>query len=465
MDERHDEGTTERHERMVSGPLGMEFLRFALPSTLGLCAIAASNVADAVFVSRNAGPESLAALNLSAPLLSLFFGLVIMVTVGASMQAGGELGAGRPREASRLFTQNVLALLAMAGLFTAVPFVAPEGLARILGAPEGMVPLLGAYLRLVGLACPLFALAFSLSQYLRLDGFPNRAMAALLLITLFKILFDALFIARLGWGLAGAGWATILSHLLSVLFMLPTFARESARLRPIWPLGAWDRLARGCLNGFSEFVNEISGGIMAFTFNWILVVEAGAQGVAAFTVVNGIALFGILFFYGVSEGLASLLAVNFGAGKEDRLRRLLRLGLTTTFLVGALFSALLLLAPESLTHLYRVEGDGATHRLALHVMACLWPLFPFAGMNIVFSAYFTARRRSGPSALVASCRSLVLPLGLSLAFWTFMGYESIFLALPLAEGLTFLLCLVLDAMPSGASPRPALAGAAIPDGL
>lgn len=428
---------------MLTGSPLSEFLRFTIPSAIGLCAISSAGIIDGIFVSRFVGTTALAAVNLTLPFLSLFFGLIIMVTTGAAMIVGSHLGADDADAASKIFTQSLSLVLAISLVFALVACLVPMGLAGLLGAPESLQALLGVYLRLLGLSCPFLGLAFALSQYLRLDGEPNRALVALLLITIFKVLLDYLLIVHLSWGLFGAGLATGLAHLISVFYMLPHFLARRGSLHLTLPTGPWTVLPRAMANGFSEFVNEISGGIIVFTFNWILVLEAGTKGVAAFTVVNCLVFFGIMLFYGVSEGLSSLISVNHGAGNRPRILRFLGLGLASSFLLGLFMAALLLLVPVSMTGLFLRGAEGGTIRLSLRIIATIWPLFLFAGSNIVFSGYFTAMQRPGPSAMISLSRSLLLPLCLALSLWNLLGFESIFYALPLSEALTFALCLLL----------------------
>ena len=50
-------------------------------------------------------------------------------------------------------------------------------------------------------------------------------------------------------------------------------------------------------NGISEFINEVSGAIIAFIFNWMLIQRAGVEGVAAITVVNYMLMTGFMMFF------------------------------------------------------------------------------------------------------------------------------------------------------------------------
>jgi Na+-driven multidrug efflux pump len=72
-----------------------------------------------------------------------------------------------------------------------------------------------------------------------------------------------------------------------------------------------------------------------------------------------------------------------------------------------------------------------------------WPAFLFNGMNLSLSSYFTALHKPLQSASIAVSRSLVLPvLGLLLLpIW--FGDRGVYLAIPAAEAVTFILAIVL----------------------
>ncbi len=95
-----------------------------------------------------------------------------------------------------------------------------------------------------------------------------------------------MFIKWWGWGVSGAAFASGIAYTVGTLFLTIRYIGGHARIRLIKPYGSWMELFRAAYNGFSEFINEMSGGLVMFVINWILMIEAGTAGVAAFTIVN-----------------------------------------------------------------------------------------------------------------------------------------------------------------------------------
>ena len=120
--------------------------------------------------------------------------------------------------------------------------------------------------------------------FIRLDGLPNLAAVALGVGAVVNIALDYLFIAVYGWGLTGAAWATGISEVLSLLVIMFYFFMPERTLSFSFRQNNWMEVFQAAYNGISEFINEVSGAIIAFVFNWMLIQRAGVDGVAAITV-------------------------------------------------------------------------------------------------------------------------------------------------------------------------------------
>jgi Na+-driven multidrug efflux pump len=227
------------------------------------------------------------------------------------------------------------------------------------------------------------------------------------------------------------------------LILLVYFVGPKAKLRLIRPYGSWREMPTAAFNGFSEFLNETSSGLILLLFNWILMIQVGANGVAAFAVVDYLMYFGILIFYGVGEGVVPLISVNFGGRQPERIRRFLLLAVGLNFLIGLTIVVSLLVWPVQLIGIFFIGSEPKILSLSLIVISIIWPMFIFNGANIAVSAYFTGMHRGTQSAIIAVMRSLIFPVGFILLFWQMFGFIGAFYALPVSEALAFGLSIFL----------------------
>ncbi len=416
------------------------FFRYLLTSMTGLIAMTSASLVDGIFIGNYVGVPALAAVNLIIPIMALSFGVAIMVGVGGSVRGGKYLGENNIEAASSIFSKTLsfMVLYGLVAIGTALLF--ERKLFFLLGAGEELFPVMSDYYRIV---TPfLFAQFITIVLYffVRLDGMPSLAAFSLALGAIVNIVLDYLFIAEYGWGLKGAALATGLSEVCSMIILLSYFFRHDRTLQfKLWQ-SDWIEVLQSAYNGISEFINEVSGGIITFIFNWMLIQRAGVSGVAAITVVNYALMVGFMVFWGISDTIQVMVSQNFGARKAHRIIDFLKTAVLTISLLSLASIATLLTFSESIILLF-IGGteNQKTVFLATEFLFYVWPLFIFAGFNMLISGYLTAIHRPFQSGLVAVCRSLILPAGLLMLFYTVVNDFRFVVALPVAEGLTFLL--------------------------
>jgi putative MATE family efflux protein len=428
----------------LHGPVGKVFVRYLIPSLVGILAMTTANIVDGVFIGNYVGVKALAAINLILPVLSLLFGVGLMLSIGGSIRAGKYLGEGNNQAASAIFSKTLVAVILYGIAVIALGLSFETQLFRGLGAKPDLFPMMHEYFFII--------MPFLLAQlglivlyfFIRLDGFPTLTAIALVSGSLLNILLDYLFIAEYGWGLQGAALATGISQVLPMLVLMSYFLLPKRSLIFSLKQRNWGEVWAAAYNGISEFINEISAGVVAFIFNWILIQRAGVEGVAAITVVNYLLMLGVMVFFSVADASQVLISQNFGARNSQRIKRLLWVAQGCVVVVSACLIGLLLLKGDGLIGLFiEPEESQATLRLAQEFVTLIWPLFLFAGSNMLISGYLTAIHHPYQSALLATSRSLILPVGLLLLLsWLLDGYLFVF-ALPLAELITFLLAMVL----------------------
>jgi MATE family, multidrug efflux pump len=403
-----------------------------------------ASLVDGVFIGNYVGVTALAAVNLIIPIVTLLFGVGMMLAIGGSVRGGKYLGEGDTAAASAIFSKTLVAVAIYGVAAISLGLAFEEQLFRGLGATAELFPVMSEYYRI--LMPFLFAQLIVVVQYffVRLDGFPNLASTALVIGALLNFLLDYLFIGVYGWGLRGAAFATGLSQALPMLVMMLYFFMPRRKLGFSLRQKNWTEVLQAGYNGISEFINEVSGATIAFICNWMLIQRAGVTGVAAITVVNYLLFIGFMMFFAISDSIQVMISQNFGARNAERIRGFLQTAGISIAVLSVVFIVVLTTVSEPLITLFVDESNSAaTVALATGFVAYVWPLFLFAGFNMLISGYLTAIHLPFQSGLVALCRSLIFPAGFLLAFYLLLSDFRFLAALPVAEGLTFGLALVI----------------------
>jgi Na+-driven multidrug efflux pump len=267
---------------------------------------------------------------------------------------------------------------------------------------------------------------------------PNLAAISLAIAAAVNIILDYWFIVIYDWGLTGAALATGLSQAIPMLVLLAYFGWPKRRLQFAVRQQRWREVFQAAYNGLSEFINEVSGGIIAFIFNWMLIERAGVDGVAAITVVNYLMLLGFMMFFSISDTIAVMVSQNFGAGEVKRIEGFLKLASIVVAVTSAVFIGLLLTMSEPMIAIFVDEKNSAEMmQLAQDFVPFFWPVFLFVGFNMLASGYLTAVHRPFESGLIALFRSLVLPAGFLVLFYFLLTDYQFVAAVAVAEAVAF----------------------------
>ena len=423
----------------IHGNVLRVFFHYAVPAVFGLLAMSSAFMIDGLFLGNYVGTQALAAVNIAMPVWSGLFSVVTMLSVGSSVIAGKYLGQNNLPAAKSIFTKALACTLVISLVGATLGILFLDPIVRSLGANEQLIPLVSSYLIVIFPCAPAFLLGFCLYYFVRIDNNPFLASSALLISALLNVIFDWWFIVVLELGIQGAAYATGLAHSAVFFILVPYFLRTDTELKPTSLAGNWREIVKAVINGFSEFVNEISAGLTTLLLNWIMISRLGVEGVAAYTIINYLFFIGIMIYYGIGESIEPLVSKNFGARHTQNISAYISTALLSTLVIAFFICGTLLLLTELLINIFLKPEETATIEIAIRFVRYFWPAFVFSGINICLTAYFTACHKPLQSASIALSRSLLLPLLFLFTLPRLFGDIGIFISVPIAEFLTFLL--------------------------
>ena len=421
----------------TASPLGRHFtlkslLRFAAPSIGMMIIISLYTVTDGIFIGRYAGSNALAASNIVYPAINLVLGLAIMLASGGSALVAKNLGEGEPEAARRRFTMLTIATAVFSGVLALLAFAAGDSLLFLLGSSAELLNDCRSSLYALLPFFPFAALMILFNAFFIADGRPSQGFIVSVLAGLTNAGLDYLFLAHLGLGVMGAGLATGLADVLAAAIGLIYFQRYSRILHFARPRMEWSALGQAMYNGSSELVTQLSVGITTFLFNILTFRYAGADGVAAISVILYAEMLLTAVYMGFTNGVAPIFSYRFGARDFKELRRLVRLSLTI-IAGGALLSfSLSHLLAEPLVSLFLPQG-GHVYELTRQGFALFSFTFLLCGFNLFVSGFFTAISDGRTSALMSFARNLLGIVFFLLTLPRMFGLSGVWLAVPAAD--------------------------------
>ena len=420
-----------------------QYLKSLLPSILTMIFLSFYTTIDGFFVSRYAGSDALAGINIVIPITCVTFGVAVMLATGAGAIIGEHLGRGEMEQANRIFSFMCLVLLAFSVAFTALGVAFLRPIAVLLGSSERLMPHVLPYALVVFLGTVPMAFKLFFEYLVRSDGNSKVGLAMSVAGLVLNVGLDYLFVGVFGLGTLGAAWGTTLSITASALIGLVYFLRFG-NIRFARPKADAKVLLKSCTNGSSEMFTEFSTGITTLLFNLMVMKYFGEDGVAAVTIIMYIYYFFISFYMGIAVAVAPVVSYNVGAQNPAKIREMLRYSFRTIAVTAALILAASLLGGQAIIHLFVQSGN--VFDITWQALRLFSPVFVFIGFNVFLSGYFTALGNGLTSAVISLLRSLVLVVVFIAVLPLLLEENGIWLTMPFSEAATVLVAVQLYRM-------------------
>ena len=419
------------------------FFKFAIPSILGMIMGSAAVFVDGFFVAHFISANAFTAINIVWPITALSFGIYVMLTIGSIALAGKCIGENNIRRANLIFTQTLIVVLTIATLPLIIAYIFRTNLLPLFGAHGDIYQLSLDYIEGVLFATFFWGIAYVLSQFVRLNGSPKFASLMFIISSIANMILDPIFIVVFKLGISGAAWATAISQMIAFIMGLLYFFKPNCKLKIIKVYGGWIYILKASFNGFSEFLSNLSSGLIPWLFNITAYNISGNNGILVYSVANYAIMFFIMLAYSIGEALEPLVSVSYGAKNKNRMKDFLKISIFLISIISILISIVLLINPSSLVKMLLQDVDVKTFEEANFFVRASISTFIGVGINIIMSAYYTSVQKAGASAIVAALRSTILPIALVLTLPKIIGFIGLILVLPISEIATLIVSVKL----------------------
>jgi putative MATE family efflux protein len=340
-----------------------EILRLAVPALGALAAEPTYLLVDTAVVGHLGRPQ-LAALGVSAVILSTLFAIFNFLQYGTTAQVGRASGAGQELAARRLGAQALWLCLAVGvGLTAAVIGLAPQ-LVSLMGADGEAADLAVSYLRIVAFGLPSAFVALGAQGYLR--GVADLRTPFLILAAgnAVNIVLNVLFVYGLDWGIEGSAAATAVGQTaMGASFVVVLLRSAGHELRPrltlmrrLLSVGRWIFIRTAAL-------------MASFALAGAVITRFGDASIAAHQIAFQLWIFLALVLDAVAIAGQVLVGRALGAGETERAFEASSRMIWLAVCAGAVFAGALLLVEPVLPRAF--TGDD----LVLEQAAAIWLLF------------------------------------------------------------------------------------------
>lgn len=193
-------------------------LKYLIPAAISLLVSAIYNIVDRIFVGNFNGTSALAGLSIFFPLSYMMMAFGLTCSAGASSLFSLFAGKNEQKNMNRSFGNALILVVVSEIVLTVFLLMFTNPVLRIFGVTETSYAYAFKYYGIVALGCLFQGLTQVFCDFVRVSGKPVMGMCVTGIGAVTNIILDTLFVAVMDWGVAGAGWATVIGQILSALF-------------------------------------------------------------------------------------------------------------------------------------------------------------------------------------------------------------------------------------------------------
>ena len=411
----------------TAGPIAKQMFFFMLPFMLSNAMQVLYSTIDMIIVGKFVGTAGISAVGQSSQIVNFATMVCLGFSNAGQVLLAQALGANKRKEMNNIMGTLFSLILILAAVLSIVILGFKTAILNVMNIPDESYDMAMQYM-VICAAGLIFTAGYNMvSAVLRGMGDSKRPFLFIAIASVVNLVLDLLFTGLLGWGVAGAAYATIIGQAVSFVFSLFylykrkesfgfDFERNSFKInrqyaKMMASIGTPMAIQSGCINISMLFVNSlISVGVVASaTFS---------AGVKIDDIINKIS-------QGIHHAAMPMVSQNIGAERQDRAKRVVYSAWIFSGIWTVVFIALYIFFGKQMFMLF--SNDTAVHEMSsTFIKAILW-MFPALAMMRGTGALIQGIGNARLSMVLALLDGVILRIGLSWLFgiyfdWGFYGF-------------------------------------------
>lgn len=429
--------------------IGKLIKKFSIPCIISLLVNSLYNIVDQIFIGQGVGYLGNGATNVVFPLTMVCLAFALMLGDGASSYLSLKLGEKKKEEAGKGVANGIALSVIIAIIFCFISFIFLPQLLNIFGCTDSLRDYALKYGRIIVLGLPFMMVGTTLNSIIRADGSPKYSMTSMLSGAIINTILDPIFIFVFKMGVEGAAIATVFSQFVTFVlniayikkFKSITLNKETFKLRT-------NTIKRVSSLGISSFITQMSFVVVMAVENNLLA-KYGME--SKFGPEIPITVLGIVMkisqilnsiIIGIAAGSQPIFGYNYGARKFDRVKQALKMVLGMSVVISTIAFILFQTIPDKLIAIFG-SGDANYMEFAClsfrtYLLFCI-----FNGIQIPSGIFFQAIGKSIKSIILSLSRQIVFLVPALIILGHTFGIMGVLSAGPVADGLAFVLAIIL----------------------
>ena len=426
----------------TQGSIFGKIMKFMLPILAALVLQAMYGAVDMLIVGRFGSNAGISAVSTGSQIMNMVTFVLCQLAAGVMILIGRYLGEKRNEKIGKLIGNAVAFFLVIAAVLTVVLIVFARPIARLMQAPEEALELTVQYIRICGGGC-LFVVFYNLISCI-FRGLGNSKLPLLFvgIACVVNIIGDLVLVAGLKMDVAGAAIATISAQAVSVILSLVIIKKQKLPFtfkKKYIVFG--DEIKAfvkvGAPLALQEFLTSLSFLALCAFINRIGLDASNGYGIA-----QKIVSFIMLIPGAIIQCMASFVAQNVGAGKEDRARKGMYYGMAVGAFVGVFIALFVFFKGDLLARLFTENAKDIER--GFEYLKGFAPEAVLTSILFSFMGYFNGHMKSNFVMIQGIAQSFLLRLPISyiMSIQENPSLTGVGLAVPISTVVGIIACLI-----------------------
>lgn len=413
-------------------------LSMSLPMVISMAVNSLYNIVDSYFVAK-VSENAMTALALVYPIQNLITAIAVGFGIGINANTAFFLGAGDQERADRTVTLGAVLSLLHGLALTVLTIGGMPLFLRMFTSEQEILDMALAYSTRAFLFSVAINLGIAFEKIFQAVGRMKVSMLSMICGFVANIILDPLMIFGIGpfpaMGIAGAAYATGIGQCLSLAVYLLAYVISPIPVKLRKSSLTLDRNLTAKLYsiGIPATLNQALASFQVSALNGILAGFPG-QYVLVLGVYYKLQTFIYLTANGIIQGIRPLIGYNYGAGEQERVKKIYRTALGLTALVMAVGTVMCWALPGQMFGLF--TNSGETIRIGASALRIISLGFLVSAVSVTTSGALEGLGRGTPSLYISLCRYVVIMIPAAFLLSRFLGAPGVWWAFVLTEFVT-----------------------------
>lgn len=396
------------------------------------------NIVDRIYIGRipGEGVTALGGVGVCFPLITVITAFTNLYGVGGAPLCSIERGRRNLKGAQDIMNTSFILLVGTAVILTLTGEIFCRPVLYLFGASDTTIVYAEPYMRIY-LAGTVFSMvSLGLNPFINSQGFSSVGMMTVFIGAAANIVLDPIFIFLFGMGVSGAALATILSQLLSAIFVLRFLTSDTAELKLDLRGGVNLKLStvKNIIGlGVSSFVMQVNNSLIQVVNNNVLGSFGGDMYISAMTIINSVRQILDTPALAITDGASPVLSYNYGAGKYKDVKKAVFLVTGATLGYTGIVWLLIFLFPVFFISIF--NSDSSLLSVAVTSMHTYFFAYIFQALQFSGQMVFKSLGKKKQTIFFSILRKviIVVPLTIILPHVAGLGARGVFMAEPVSN--------------------------------